>query len=455
MSLSADRLARWSGGRWFGTPPAEICGIGHDSRSSPDNSLFIAIRGSRFDGHRFISSALEGGAVGVIVDEEAVCAAVDCPCLLVDDTRQALLDMARGFRDTWTGTVYAVTGSVGKTTVKEMTADLLELQGPVSRSRGNWNNDIGLPLSILNSAPAQSAYVFELGMNHPGEIARLADVLRPERAIMTTIAPVHLEAFNSLEDIAREKASLFEHMLAEKTVFMASDEPFCELLEELVPAERVSVALEGSADYSVDHLCGREVSVHERKRNRTSLYKMPLPGEYVVRNSLRAIAVAREAGIEASDIAERLAAFRPLEMRWECTPIAGAQFIDDSYNANPVSMAAAIKTFLELPCRGCRWLVLGGMRELGADAERAHWELGRLLSKERVENLILVGELGWSIADGIKDEWKRESHIFRVPDPAGAVRILEARVGAGDLVLLKASRGEHLEGVIEKMKSIC
>lgn len=451
--FTPQELAQWCHGEWVGTPPARIFGVIHDTRRIRPGELYVALRGERYDGHDFVEEAMRAGAAGALVARQAAAGLAGAgPLLVVEETRRALNALARGHRDRIRGVLIAVTGSVGKTTVKEMTADALARGGPTARTWGNWNNDIGLPISLLRMEPEDRYGVFEIGMNHPGELAALCAILRPHWAIVNPVGPVHTEFFGSVEAVAREKATVLEALPRDGVAVLGADDAWFELFRARAPCRVVTVSLQGrAADYEGEALGDgeRALRVRERATGLIHVYPMPLPGGYVMRNAINAIAVARECGIAPAAIAEALRAFRPPPLRWNELTREGVLFINDAYNANPVSMREALKTFSELRVPGRKWLVLGGMRELGALTVPEHQALGREIAYGKWAGLIAVGELARGIAEGARSEGWPEDRLVVCPGPSQAAGALRERVAAGDAVLLKGSRAERMEQVLE------
>jgi UDP-N-acetylmuramoyl-tripeptide--D-alanyl-D-alanine ligase len=336
--------------------------------------------------------------------------------MIVPDTMSALWALAAGVRSRWAGTVIGITGSVGKTTVKELIASVLSQKGTVCKTPGNWNNDIGLPLSMLAADRNADFFVFELGMNHPGEIDKLASLLRPEWAVLTDIGKAHIEFFQSLEKIAEEKASLLAYagnaLLDETSEWFTLFKSKCK---------------------------GRIVPFGKEPFEFTA----PLPGEHMICNSRRAAALGLALGLSPEAVQYGLSTFQSAPMRWERSLHNGIVFINDAYNANPLSMRASLTTFAQLPCEGRRFAVLGGMRELGGTAASEHRELGQFVDTLKLDSVITVGESGAQIVcDGIIGVEKTE-----------AAEILRTHLRAGDAVLFKASRGERLETILEELKT--
>ncbi|WP_372806924.1 UDP-N-acetylmuramoyl-tripeptide--D-alanyl-D-alanine ligase [Pontiella sp.] len=416
-------------------PEGVVTGISHDTRTLQPGNLYVAIRGENFDGHAFVADAFAKGAAGALVCDDFNWTAN--PLLTVPDTVKGLQDLARGYRKKWTGTVVGITGSVGKTTVKEMCADVLSIDGATHRTSGNYNNHIGLPLTML-SMPRTNRYgVFEIGMNRPGEIGALAYLLQPKIGIVTDIGNAHRERFHSLEAIAREKMKLVERVPGSGTVILDRDSPWYAMMRAHTCARVRTVSLEGIADY-----VGRKVSDGVMNVNGHN-YAMPQPGEHVMRNALRAIALGLELQLAPAEIADGLRNFKAPSMRWQESEIAGVQFINDAYNANPLSMRASLRTFARLPGGHHRWAVVGGMRELGAIADEEHLALGEFIDHLDLDGVVAVGELGRQIV------CRNTKHFYHCADPAEAASILKDQLSAGDRVLLKASRGERLELVLK------
>lgn len=415
VKYSAAECAAWISMPWKNADKNfPILGISHDTRTLKPGDLYIAIKGATHDGHDFVRQAAEKGASGLIVEREFP--GIGKPQMIVPDTMRALWALASGVRSRWTGTVVGITGSVGKTTVKELIAAVLSQKGAVCKTPGNWNNDIGLPLSMLAADRNADFFVFELGMNHPGEIDRLAGLLSPDWAVLTDIGKAHIEFFESLEKIAEEKASLLAH--AGNALLDETSEWF-ELFRSRCKGRIISF--------------GRDPFE----------FIAPLPGEHMIRNSRRAAALGLALGLSREAVQSGLNAFQPAPMRWERTLHNGIVFINDAYNANPLSMRASLTTFAQMPCEGRRFAVLGGMRELGGTAEPEHRELGRFIDTLKLDSVITVGRAGAQIVcDG----------MIGVEKPA-AVDILRTHLRAGDAVLFKASRGERLETILDELKT--
>ncbi len=449
----AADLAAWSNGQWKNSEPAGIRGVSTDTRSLKPDSLYVALRGPRFNGHDFVAQAFERGAAAALVTANFAETGPQLhPLLCVPDTWQALGLIARGYRASLSTTLMAVTGSVGKTTVKEMLADMLSAAGPTSRTHGNWNNDVGLPLSLLDVEPENRFGVFELGMNHKGELAQLCAILKPSVGVITNVGPVHLEFFDSVRDIAMEKAIVFRCLPADGLAVLSRDDEWYEELIRSAPCPVVTTSLRKPADYSAHRIDKeqRRFTVKEAGSAEQVEMTLSLPGEHMIRNALLAVAVARRMKVPWPDIQSALGNYVPLPMRWNRLQVKGVEIINDAYNANPMSMRAALDTFARMAIAGRKWLVLGGMLELGVAEKSEHANIGTKIAGQKWAGLITVGRLGAYIADGAESEGFPADKIVRCPDHQAAARVLAERVKAGDILLLKASRGEKIEEVFKE-----
>jgi UDP-N-acetylmuramoyl-tripeptide--D-alanyl-D-alanine ligase len=446
LVFSPAELAQWSEGDWSQQPTVAITGVSNDSRSIQPGDLYVALRGPQWDGHDFARDAITRGAAAVMGERALL---PDVPTLRVSDSARALTRIAAAHRDRCRATVIGITGSVGKTSVKEWIADLLATVHPVARTSGNWNNEVGLPLSLLRMHPEDTFGVFEVGMSHPGELHPLCTILRPDFGVLTPIGPAHLEHFTGMEGIAIEKSTLSAAVPPSGAIFLSIDDPWYPLLAAPVKGRIIRLSMR---DDKVDYAGMRHqetLRVRERASGVEAVYPLPLPGPYIADNALRAIAVARELGVTVEQIQPAMASYQPPGMRWRRETIAGLTFINDAYNANPMSMRAALAAFRELPRGQGRWVVLGGMRELGAASEQEHQQLGTEVAAVEWEGIITVGALGQKIAEGAERAGRR---CWQVADTDAAAAVLANHAAAGSWVLLKASRGEQVERVLDALR---
>lgn len=456
--FDADQLAKWTKGHWKFAAPQTIDGVSTDTRTLVPGNLFVAVKGPRHDGHDFVKHAFEKGASGAVVCNsvgdrisEKSFGSGSAPLLCVEHTADALRDMAARYRKETGVKVIAVTGSVGKTTVKEMVSDVLSIRMRTARTRGNWNNDIGLPLSILSIEPGTRIGVFEIGMNHPGELMPLCRLLAPDWGLVTTIAPVHLEFFRSVAAVAVEKSQLLKILPGDGVAVLRKDDAWYDVLRSAAPCKVVSLALRSDADYWCASECDREgrARIVENATGESFRFKPPLPGRHILINAMYAVAVARGHGLDWADIRLALERYKPQPMRWECQSVGRVTVVNDAYNANPVSMETALQTFANCSRNERKWLVLGGMLELGEAESQAHIDLGIFVAGRSWAGLITIAPLGTIIADSAEKAGMKPDRIFRCADHSEAARTLIRKTSAGDSVLLKASRGEHLEHVLE------
>lgn len=443
-------LASWSGGRWRGAPPPAVKGFAIDSRAVKPGDCFVALAGSRTDGHEFLADARSRGAACALVraDRGLDAQQVGLPLLEVPDTRRALTDLARGHRARLKGVFIAVTGSSGKTSVKELIADFLSRIGSTARTIGNWNNDLGVPLSLLSMVSSDRFGVFEVGMNHPGELDPLCALVRPAASVVTCVGPVHIEFFETEEDIAREKAAVVRALPPEGCAILPADDRWFNVLRSYARCPVTTVSMMAEADYRVESGPGKCFAVTEWRTGETVVLEVPLPGRHVRMNIGLAAAVARRFGVPWAEILESVKAFRPPPMRWETITAGGVVFVNDAYNANPLSMRAALEAFAEEGADTRRWLVLGGMRELGRHAPYYHREVGRTMASGPWEGAVFVGEEACWMAEGAR-EARFAGFLATAPDVESAVELLAGRLREGDRVLLKASRALRLERAIE------
>jgi len=453
--LSPELLALWSGGVWEPCAPSAIKGVSNDTRTIPPGALYVALHGERFDGHAFVDDAFAKGAAGAMVDPSSpLQGRAARPLLRVRNTTESLGLMAKAYRRSVNPVTVGITGSVGKSTVKEMAASILAETMPTAKTLGNWNNDIGLPLSLLAMAPDSRAGVFEVGMNHPGEIARLCDLLEPQWGVVTAIGPVHIAHFQSVADIAAEKAALLRALPADGRAVLCHDDPYFEILRACVPCPFLTVSLTGAADYVVDSPRGSgTLTIREASSRETRTIAWSWPGRHNAINAAYAIAVARGMGAGWDAITRGLACYRPLPMRWQLGEAHGIQIVNDAYNANPLSMRASLRAFEDVPVSGAKWLVLGSMLELGVHALSEHVSLGEFVAAGGPwAGLVVVGSPGEKIATGARSRGFDASRIWACESNAEVISVLQREMHSGDAVFLKASRGVALEEVANGLK---
>lgn len=419
-----------------------VSGVGIDSRHIDRGSLFVAIAGPRFDGHDFAVPALKAGAAAVML-EHAVDGAA--PALLVDDSRVALGRLGRWWRQQVNPWVVGITGSNGKTTVKQMLHAVLSRAGDASATQGNLNNDLGVPLTLCRLRHGQRYAVVEMGANHAGEIAHLAALAQPDVAVVTNAGPSHLEGFGSVEGVAHAKGELFQALTAGGTAVINADDIYASLWREFAQGRRIidfgiatEAAVKGEAELADGHF-------RVRTPQGELALRLRVPGRHNRMNALAAIAAALAFEVPLEAIRVGLEGFLPAAGRLQSRAAAcGARVIDDSYNANPLSLAAAIDVLVE--DGGESWLVLGDMGELGPQAEELHRDAGRYARKQGVSRLFALGELS---AAAVEAFGPGASHFS---DHGALIDALRTDLRADVTVLVKGSRSmgmEHVAAALE------
>jgi UDP-N-acetylmuramoyl-tripeptide--D-alanyl-D-alanine ligase len=432
-------------------------GVGTDSRTIQPGNLFIALQGPHFDGHDFLPQVWERGAAGAVVSrrDQGQIPPADRIIIQVEDTLQALGDLAHRWRTLFHIPLIGLSGSNGKTTTKEMIASILETRGPVLKNPGNLNNRIGLPLTLLTLGPVHRSAVLEMGMNQPGEIRRLAEIAVPAIGLLTSIGPAHLEGLGSLENIARAKGELFAALTDRDTAVVNRDDPWIMAAARECPAQKIFFGLDPQAEVCGEALRMTAEGMRFRLRCRgwEQEVRLPLWGEHNVRNALGAAATGVALGLDGETIRGGLERFTPPPQRFRVLAgPQGSRLIDDSYNANPASVQAALDTFQALRGENPGGMVLGDMLELGDFAEAAHREIGRRLGEMGLAYLLTLGPLSVTLLAEArrgphppKTALSQESH-------AEVVENLRRLIRPGDWVLFKGSHGMALEKVVRALE---
>jgi len=446
MALSQAALAVQ--GRLIGAD-AMFHAVTTDSRKAAAGDLFVALRGERFDGHDFVAQCLAQGAVAAMVEREV---SADAPQVVVADTRLGLGDLAAHWRGKFDIPLAAVTGSNGKTTVKEMLAAILRVAGgadSVLATEGNLNNDIGLPLTLLKLREQHRYAVAEMGMNHVGEIAYLTHIAKPTVALINNAQPAHLAGLGSVEAVARAKGEIFAGLAADGTAVINADDAYAALWRQLAAPHRVlTFGLEQPADVSAEYQLQADGSVLQLKTPQGNApVRLAVAGLHNVRNALAAAAAALAMGVPLPTIAAGLEHFSGVKGRLQRKEgLGGCVVIDDSYNANPASMRAAIDVLAAVP--GNRILVLGDMGELGDEAGRLHLEIGARAKAAGIDALFTLGDLSRHMAEafgaGAQHFDTRDSNALQA-----LVAALQPCLRPQTSVLVKGSRFMRMERVVE------
>jgi UDP-N-acetylmuramoyl-tripeptide--D-alanyl-D-alanine ligase len=451
MTPTLANFAHLCGGQLKG-PDAPYTGVSTDSRTLSKGALFIALRGPNFNGNEFVGAALAAGAVGALVDSEQPAASSQ---IIVSDTQAALERAGKGWREQFNIPVVGVAGSNGKTTAKEMTAAILSQIGNCLATRGNLNNHIGVPLTLLRLEPANRFAVVEMGANRAGEVAHLVRIARPTVGMITNAGAEHLEGFGSLEGVARAEGEMVEGLAPIATAVINADDGFAELWKGMTKARVLTFGVRAGADFHARDL--RFTIGPDGFLTHFTLVcplgsapvALQMGGRHNVSNALAAAAAASAAGAGLQQIVAGLAAMRAVAGRLQFKKaLSGAWIIDDSYNANPSSMQAGIETLAELD--GAKWLVIGDMAELGEHAPVAHTEVGEFARAHGIERLYATGALAKLAVDSFG------AGALWFPDPQALSGALVAALGnapsaAAVRLLIKGSRVNRLERVVDTL----
>ena len=448
-ALTMEDVIAASGGRRLSTAHADtLTGVSIDSRTLEPGQLFVAIVGPRFDGHDFLAQATQRGAAATLVHRDvALPPGVDV--VRVADTTEALGALAAHRRLAAQVPVVAITGSTGKTTTKEMAAALLEGRGPVLKTRGNLNNQWGLPLTLLGLQPEHQAAVLELGMSAAGELRALSRIASPDVAVITNVAPVHLEFFSSVEAIAAAKGEILEGLCPGGAAVLNGDDPRVRRIGESFPGEVVWFGSDRRFDVCAESWRG---TIHGmrfdlRIGGRRFDVALPLPGRHFLTSFLAATAVAVRLGVDAETIAAAAARLEAAPGRGRVLRLGqGVTLLDDSYNANPVAVEAAVAA-LALGPVGRRVAFLGDMLELGPTAPELHRQVGAAVAAH-LDELVAVGPLGRHLAEGARQGGLSPSSVATFDTSVEAAAGASEIVQPGDSVLVKGSRGIAMERVV-------
>lgn len=455
LSATGGVLLQGSGDTIFQT-------ISTDSRTMAEGALFIALKGERFDGHQFVVDALEKKAGGVLIEEGKIGGFnwrgyPAQSVITVRDTLYALGDIARGRRRRFGMPVVALTGSNGKTTTKEMISACLETTFPVLKTRGNLNNLIGLPLTLLDLTEKERVVVVEMGMSVLGEIRRLTEIAEPDVGLITNIQSAHLEGAGSLERIKEEKGELFRRMKKDGSILINQDDHRVVELGQEFEGQKITFGMDHSAD-----VMARDVCLHGKEGTSFILVleeqeveiRLPLLGRQFVYSALAAIATASLFGIDQGRVIEALEHFQAFPMRMELLSLgSGVTLINDTYNANPNSMELALETLSESKGEGRAIAVLGDMLELGEFADEAHRQLGRRVAERKIDFLVALGEKAPIVVKSAVDQGLTREQAKVAENHSEAVSVLRRILHEGDWILVKGSRGMRMEKVVEGLRN--
>ncbi len=437
-----------------GPPAAVAAGVSIDSRTTRAGDLFIAIRGERYDGHEFIGAAFERGAVAAVVAESVEIRSGSGPLVRVPDTTDALLTLSGWYRDRFAPRVVGVTGTNGKTTTKDMTAAVLAEKWCVAKTAGNYNNHIGVPLTLFGIEERHDAAVVEIGMSNPGEIARLGAVVKPHVGIITNVSEAHIETMHDIETVAEAKGELLDVLEPGGSAILNADDPRVMSQAGRTRADVTTFGLSEGADVRAVAMETSASGVRFRVEKSDTIgvsttITLPVPGRHNVMNALAAIAAGAVLGVPASEAAGALSGFEPSPMRMAILTVGGRTVINDAYNSNPGSLRAALETLVSVGRGKETAAVIGDMLEMGERSEDVHREAGVTAAELGVERLYLFGSEIEALRDGAIDSGMPPDRVRAYRDKDALARDLDRDLAPDGVVLLKGSRGMRMEEVVE------
>ncbi len=455
VELNLHEIAEKTGGEILqGLPTVAFQRFNIDSRASQPGELFFALKAQR-DGHAYISDAAKKGAAGAVISRPVDPPNPNIAMIRVSDTLLALQNLAQKVLHTLPAKVVGITGSIGKTTAKEFTATLLDQSFAVLKSEGNYNNHIGLPLSILKLQQGDEVAVLEMGMSAAGEIARLTQIAPPDIAVITNIHPVHLEFFHDIADIALAKKEILDGMKPGATAVLNGDDPAIQKISNEWKGRKILFGLSDGCAIraeNIKRIGHRQISfdlVYGKKRGETAI---PFIYKSFLSNFLAAASVAYALAIPLSTVQAQTQKLESFPMRGKIFSLPDdITLIDDSYNSNPAALESVLKDLSELDAKR-KVAVLGDMLELGEEQETFHREAGKQVQKNAWNLLITVGPLSQQIAEGAIRAGMNEKSILSFENSADAADHLAFLLESGDLVLVKGSRGIRMEKIVERLK---
>ncbi|HGJ64368.1 TPA: UDP-N-acetylmuramoyl-tripeptide--D-alanyl-D-alanine ligase [bacterium] len=433
---------------------ANVADISTDTRTIEKGDIFVALIGERFDGHDFVDQAIDKGAAGIVVSHEVdgIDKNKNLNVVMVNDTTQALGDIAKDYRKRFNIPIIGVTGSNGKTTTKDMIYEVLSSENKVLKSEGNFNNTIGLPLTLFRLSKTHEIAVVEMGINLPGEMARLVEIAQPNVAVITNISPTHLEFLGSVEGVAKEKgllaksaSALIVNMDDPLVVKMADgkDKVISYGIENLadITAKNIELDQDGKPEFTVS-FGGKQTRI-----------KLPIVGKHNVYNGLRAISAGLLFDIDLDSIKKAVESYQPMSMRMQRMVVNDITIINDTYNSNPMSMKAAIDLLKSLKCDGKKVLVVGDMLELGEYSDRFHGEIGNYIGKSgSAEILITMGEKAVRIAESAINSRMKKDQVIVCQNNSEVAENLSKILKQGDIALIKGSRGMKMEQIVKAIE---
>ena len=441
------------GGTYFGDPEStakEVSSVVIDSRKVTQDSLFVAIRGARVDGHTFIPQTIEAGALCALSEEPL--GEVTFPYILVDSCTQALKDLAEHYRKSLDIKVVGISGSVGKTSTKEMIATVLSQKYNVLKTEGNFNNEIGVPLTIFNLREEHEIAVLEMGINHFGEMTRLAKMARPDICVITNIGVAHMELLGSRDGILKAKTEMFQYMNPDGTIIFNGDDDKLITYSPENGITPIYFGLGENSSYRAEQIANNGLrgtnATFVTPKSKFSAH-ISIPGEHMVHNALAGIAVGYALGMSDAEIKAGIEALKPLAGRNHLIETNTYTIIDDCYNANPISMKASIDVLSKADTRTVA--ILGDMGELGAKEKEMHYDVGQHTATAGIHVLICIGTLSEELARGAK-ETGRNIQIYHYPDQEHFFAEMSSILEKNDTILVKASHAMAFEKIVKKLE---
>lgn len=450
MELSIREVVTACRGRLIcGDDELVFSGVSTDTRTIEPGMLFIPIRGENFDGHKFIDKAIENGAAAVLTE---LGGEYSVPAVRVEDTRRAMGRLASYYLNKLNIPTVAITGSVGKTTTKDMVASVLAKRYNVYKTQGNLNNDIGVPLTVFALKPYHTAAVIEMGMNHFGEISYLTSIVKPDVALITNVGVSHIENLGSREGILKAKCEIFEGLKSGGTAIVNGDDDMLSTLRGSLKG-LVMFGTNTSLDWYADNirergLDGIDCTIHGNGSSVCFDVSISVPGRHMVLNALAAAAAGYALGMSAEEIKAGIEDFKPTKMRMDIIHSGDLTIINDAYNSNPVSAMAAVDVLAAE--EGVRCAVLGDMFELGSFAPKLHYDLGEYTAKKGIDIIVAVGELSRELYEGAKQVRNKDVYYFKTQEEF--LENIDSIIRGKMTVLVKASRGMKFEKTTEKLR---
>lgn len=450
MEMTVEQIIKCCNGTLLcGDPNTVVRGGSIDSRRTKEGDLFVPLIGERSNGHGYIESAFAKGAVATLTQEHHQ---MDDPAhcwIFVQDTQTALQEIAKAYRDGFSIPIIGITGSVGKTTTKEMLALALSAGANVMKTKGNFNSQVGLPITLFGLEPEHDVAVIEMGMSEKGEMARLAEIARPNFAVITNIGLSHIENLKSQKNIRNEKLHIIDAFDKRSVLFINGDDPILSAMIGFLPCKTIVYGTGFNAHYQAKHIVTEDkhttYALHTPIQGRT--VHLPTLGKHNVLNSLAAIAVADYLGLNLDDVVQKISEYVPPAMRQEIHEVNGITIIDDTYNASPDSIRSGLDVLRGLECRGRRVAVLADMLELGELSEQAHYDVGVAAAEAGVSVLVTVGKRAEGIGRGAKHV-NPGVLVCSQKDNEQAVKYLQQKLRPGDCVIVKGSRGMKTDEIV-------